>query len=147
RRSVNPGRLPLCRTLLAAVWLTACVLSPSPAFAQAVPAATETPTDVLFVLDSSASMSRDDLRGKASDPQGLRLSAVRAFLALATPRMRIGLLNLSDDYSGNRGLDKATPLETGIVQGLTDASPQGKGQLLNAVGEMKTTHEASLEDG
>lgn len=133
--------------------LLGSLMSYGVAFAQAPPpapngaAAMETPTDVLFILDSSASMSRDDARGKASDPQGLRLSAVRAFIALATPRMRIGLINLSDEFSGNRGLDKPTPLETGLVTGLTEASAQGKAQLLQAAGDIKTTHEAGLEDG
>ncbi|HEY3083339.1 MAG TPA: VWA domain-containing protein [Chloroflexota bacterium] len=105
------------------------------------------PTDVLFVLDSSASMSRDDSRGQASDPRGLRLSAVRAFITLATGRMRIGLLNLSDAYSGHDGLDQPTALQTGLVQGLTDASPPGKAALLQAVNGIKTTHEAGLDDG
>src|SRR5262245_50243880 len=104
-------------------------------------------TDVLFVLDSSASMSRDDARGKASDPERLRLSAVRAFVSLATPRMRLGLVNLSDELSGDDGLDKPTALETGLLMPLTDASPQGRAQLLAAVGDVKTTHEAGLEDG
>ncbi len=107
----------------------------------------EVPTDILFVLDGSGSMSRDDSRGKASDPQRYRFSAVRAFIALASPRMRIGLANLSDAYSGNNGMDRPTPLQTGLVQGLTDATPSGRAQLLAAVNEMKTTHEAGLEDG
>src|SRR5687767_15778364 len=115
------------RVSIAALLLAASLATAVPAFAQSAPAA-ETPTDVLFILDSSASMTRDDSRGRASDPQGLRLSAVRAFIALATPRMRIGMLNLSDAYSGNDGLDKATALETGVVQGLTEASAQGKAQ-------------------
>src|SRR5205823_13273247 len=75
------------------------------------------------------------------------LSAVRAFVSLATPRMRLGLINLSDEYSGNDGLDKPTALETGLLMPLTDASPQGRAQLLAAVAEVKTTHEAGLEDG
>lgn len=144
-----PGRL-LLRFWIAAVLSLASLASANPVLAQSAPpaaAGAETPTDVLFILDSSASMSRDDSRGRASDPQGLRRSAVRAFIALATPRMRIGMVNLSDAYSGGDGLDKATPLETGIVQGLTEASPQGKAQLLQAVDEVKTTHEAELEDG
>jgi hypothetical protein len=139
------------RVSTVALLLIASLTMAMPAHAQSatptgVPAG-ETPTDVLFILDSSASMSRDDKRGRASDPQGLRRSAVRAFIALATPRMRIGMLNLSDGYSGNDGLDKATALETGVVQGLTEASPQGKAQLLQAVDEIKTTHEAGLDDG
>ena len=53
------------------------LLSALPAQAQTAPKG-DAATDVLFVLDSSASMSRDDERGKASDPQRLRISAVRA---------------------------------------------------------------------
>ena len=130
-------------------WLVASFLVTAPVYAQTAPPSpgAEVPTDVLFVLDSSASMSRDDSRGRASDPQRLRISAVRAFIALATPRMRIGLLNLSDDFSGNKGLDKPTALETGLILGLTDASPQGKAQLLQAASDIKTTHEAGLDDG
>jgi hypothetical protein len=105
------------------------------------------PTDILFVVDGSASMSRDDWRGHASDPQGLRRSALRAIGTLATPRMRLGLINLSDAYSGNNGTDKPTALETGLILGLTDASPQGKAQFMTAVDDLKTTHEANLEDG
>src|SRR5687768_10751630 len=104
-----------------------------PAAAYAQQPADDPPTDVLFILDSSASMSRDDSRGKASDPRGLRLSAVRAFITLASGRMRIGLLNLSDALSGNGGLDAPTALQTGLVLGLTDASPTGKAQLLQSV--------------
>jgi hypothetical protein len=135
--------LPSVRALLFGL-LLALVL---PAAAHAQQPADDPPTDVLFVLDSSASMSRDDSRGKASDPQALRLSAVRAFITLASGRMRIGLLNLSDALSGNEGLDRPTALETGLVLGLTDASPSGKAQLLQSVNAIKTTHEAGLEDG
>lgn len=125
-------------------WLLTLAL---PAAVYAQQPVDDPPTDVLFILDSSASMSRDDRRGKASDPQGLRLSAVRAFIALASGRMRIGLLNLSDELSGNGGLDRPTALETGLVLGLTDASPSGKAQLLQSVNAIKTTHEAGLDDG
>src|ERR671932_699602 len=90
---------------LRALWLALVVsaflgASPSPRAPPPPPpppasTAGDAPTDVLFILDSSASMSRDDARGKASDPERLRLSALRAFVTLATPRMRLGLVNLS----------------------------------------------------
>jgi len=109
--------------------------------------AQEAPADVLFILDSSASVSRDDWRGKASDPNDLRLTAVRAFIRLATPSMRIGLVNLSDSLSGNEGLDRSTALQTGLVINLTTANTRGKAVLYEAVASMRTTHQAGLEDG
>ncbi len=109
--------------------------------------AQEAPTDVLFILDSSASVSRDDWRGRASDPNDLRLTAVRTFIRLATPSMRIGLVNLSDALSGNDGLDPPTALQTGLVINLTSASTRGKAVLYEAVASMQTTHQAGLEDG
>ncbi|HEY3109115.1 MAG TPA: VWA domain-containing protein, partial [Chloroflexota bacterium] len=145
-RSLGVALRALLLALVLAGFLSAPAGAQTPPAARPA-AAQDLSTDVLFVLDSSASMSRDDARGRASDPQRLRLSAVRAFVTLATPRMRLGLINLSDEYSGNDGLDRPTPLETGLLMPLTDASPQGRAQLLAAVGEVKTTDEAGLADG
>src|SRR5207245_250593 len=83
----------------------------------------------------------------AGDPNGLRLTAARGLITLAGTQTRVALVNLSDELSERNGLAKPDPLHTGVVQPLTRLTPDGKAQLLTALGAMKTTDQAGLDDG